>query len=57
MSTSSPKIHIGMDVHRDTVMIAVLPGSTEKPTIVKQLLDDDRKLRRFLARASANSYR
>jgi hypothetical protein len=35
MSTSSSKIHVGMDVHKDTVMVAVLPESAEKPTIVK----------------------
>jgi transposase len=52
MSTSSLKIHVGMDVHKDTVMVAVLPGSAEKPTIVKQLPNDERALRRFLARIS-----
>jgi len=50
MSTSSSKIHVGMDVHKDTVMIAVLPDASAKPTIVKQLPNDERKLRRFLAR-------
>jgi transposase len=52
MSTSSSKIHVGMDVHKDTVMIAVLPESAEKPTIVKQLPNDERALRRFLARVA-----
>ena len=50
MSTSSLKIHVGMDVHKDTLMVAVLPESAEKPTIVKQLPNDERALRRFLAR-------
>ena len=50
MSTSSLKIHVGMDVHKDTVMVAVLPESAEKATIVKQLPNDERALRRFLAR-------
>ena len=49
MSTSSSKIHVGMDLHKDTVMIAVLPEEAEKPTIVKQLANDERSLRRFLA--------
>jgi transposase len=52
MSTSSSKIHVGMDVHKDTVMIAVLPESAEKPTVVKQLPNDERALRRFLARTA-----
>ncbi len=52
MSTSSTKIHVGMDVQKDTVMIAVLPESAAKPTIVKQLPNDERALRRFLARVA-----
>jgi transposase len=50
MSTSSAKIHVGMDVHKDTVMVAVLPESAEKPTVVKQLPNDERALQRFLAK-------
>jgi transposase len=50
--STSPKIHVGMDVHKDTVMIAVLPESAEKPTIVKQLANDEGALRRFLARVA-----
>jgi transposase len=50
MSVSSLKIHVGMDVHKDTVMMAVLPESAEEPTIVKQLPNDERVLRRFLDR-------
>ncbi|MEX2529968.1 MAG: IS110 family transposase [Gemmatimonadota bacterium] len=50
MSTSSSKIDVGMDVHKDTVMVAVLPEDAAKPTIVKQLPNDERKLRRFLSR-------
>ena len=52
MSTSSFKIHVGTDGHKDTVMVAVLPGSAEKPTLVKQLPNDERALRRFLARVA-----
>lgn len=50
--SASPKIHFGMDVHKDTVMIAVLPEDVDTPTIVKQLPNDDAKLRRFLARVA-----
>lgn len=48
MSTS--KIYIGMDVHKDSVMVAVLPEEAAEPTVVKQLPNDDRKLRRFFER-------
>jgi len=50
--SASPKIHVGMDVHKDTVMIAVLPEDAATPTIVKQLPNDEAKLRRFLARVA-----
>ena len=54
MSTPSSKIYVGMDVHKDAVMMAVLPEAAEKPTIVKQLANDERALRRFLARIAEN---
>lgn len=50
--SASPKIHVGMDVHKDTVMLAVLPKDADTPTIVKQLPNDEAKLRRFLARVA-----
>ena len=50
--SSSPKIDVGMDVHKDTVMIAVLPEDADMPTIVKQLPNEEAKLRRFLARVA-----
>jgi len=51
MSVSAlPKIHVGMDVHKDTVMVAVLPEDADTPTVVKQLPNEERALRRFLAR-------
>jgi transposase len=50
--SASSKIHVGMDVHKDTVMIAVLPEDADEPTIVKQLPNDEAKLRRFLARVA-----
>jgi len=42
--SASPKIHVGMEVHKDTVMIAVLPEGVDTPTIVKQLPNDEAKL-------------
>ena len=37
MSTSSLKIHVGMDVHKDTVMVAVLPESAAYKEAVDRL--------------------
>ena len=35
--SANPKIHVGMDVHKDTVMVAGLPGDSERPNLVNQL--------------------
>ena len=32
------KVYVGMDVHKDTVMIAVLPEGVREPTVVKRLV-------------------
>ena len=45
MSTSM--IWIGMDVHKDTVMVAVYLNEAREPEIVQQLPNDSRKLKRF----------
>lgn len=52
MSSSDPIIWIGMDVHKDTVMVAVLEGGAREPEVVKQLPNDDRRLKRFFERWS-----
>jgi len=44
------KIYVGMDVHKDSVMVAVLPESSPEPTVVKRLPNEPRKLRRFFDR-------
>ena len=31
------KVYVGMDVHQDTVMIAVLPEGAREPTLVKRM--------------------
>ena len=36
------KVYVGMDVHKDTVMMAVLPEGAREPTLVKQLSHDPR---------------
>ncbi|MDK1039758.1 MAG: IS110 family transposase [Actinomycetota bacterium] len=51
-SSSSTIIWIGMDVHKDSVMLAVYDGRSKDPEIVEQLPNDLRKLKRFLDRWS-----
>lgn len=47
---TSRKMYVGMDVHKDTVTVAVLPEGAPVPTVVKQLPNDDRRLQRFFDR-------
>jgi hypothetical protein len=47
---SKAKVYVGMDVHKDTVMIAVLAEGAREPTLVKRLSHDPRRLRRLLNR-------
>ena len=44
------KVYVGMDVHKDSVMVAVLPEGVRGPTVVKRLSHDPRGLRRLLGR-------
>ena len=44
------KVYVGMDVHKDSVMIAVLPEGAREPTLVKRLSHDPRGIRRLLDR-------
>jgi transposase len=46
----SCKIYVGMDVHKDSVVVAVLPEDAEQPTMEKKLPNDLGKLRKFFAR-------
>ena len=43
-------LYCGMDVHKDTVMVAVLPEGAKEPTKIVQLMHDERKLKRWFAR-------
>ncbi len=47
---TSEKMYVGMDVHKDSVMVAVLPAAASAPTVVKPLVNDEPKLRRFFDR-------
>ena len=46
------KVYVGMDVHKDSVMIAVLPEGVRKPTLARRLSHDPRGIRRLLDRLS-----
>ena len=54
-SSSSSIIWIGMDVHKDSVMLAVYVGNSTEPELVKPLPNDPRKLKRFFERWSRRS--
>ena len=47
---SSSIIHVGMDVHKVTIMVAIFIDDAPKPEIVQQLPNDLGKLRRFFGR-------
>ncbi len=44
------KVYVGMDVHKDSVMIAVLPEGVREASLVKRLSPDPRGIRRLLDR-------
>ncbi|MDB4914698.1 MAG: transposase [Gemmatimonadetes bacterium] len=43
-------IYLGMDVHKDSITIAVLPGSAKAPTRLDKLPNDLPKLQKWIAR-------
>ena len=45
-------IYLGMDVHKDSITIAVLPESAKTPSRLEQLANDLPKLRRWLERVA-----
>lgn len=47
---SSSTIYLGLDVHKDSITVAVLPSAAAVPTRVERLPNDLVKLRRLLAR-------
>ena len=48
--TEKTKVYVGMDVHKDSVVIAVLWEGERDPALVKRLSHEPRKLRRVLDR-------
>ena len=47
---SESLIFVGMDVHQDTVTLAVFEGASKEEAVVQKLPNDLRKLRRFFDR-------
>lgn len=45
-------VYLGMDVHKESITIAVLPGGAKSPTRVDRLPNDLSRLKRFLERVS-----
>lgn len=45
-------IYLGMDVHKESITIAVLPAGAKSPTRVERLPNDLARLKRFLERVS-----
>ena len=48
-------VYVGMDVHKDSVMVSVLPEGAREPTLVKRLSHDPRGIRRLLDRLGAGA--
>ena len=46
-------LYCGMDVHKDTVVVAVLEADATEPTRVVKLLHEPRALRRFFDRLAS----
>jgi hypothetical protein len=50
---SSSTIYLGLDVHKDSITVAVLPAGAAAPSRVDRLSSDLAKLRRYCERLSA----
>ena len=48
-------IYLGMDVHKESITIAVLPGTAQAPTRVERLPNDLPKLKRFVDRLARDA--
>ncbi len=48
--TPTPMIYVGLDVHKDTIMLAALPDDAVAPTRVERLATDERALVQLLDR-------
>ena len=52
-SSAAPTIYVGLDVHKESVTVAVLPAGAPAPTRVDKLPNDPAKLRRYVDRLAA----
>ena len=50
-------IYLGMDVHKDCITIAVLPGAASVPTRLETVPNDLPKLQRWMARVARDGPR
>ncbi|MDP1858269.1 MAG: hypothetical protein Q8K82_06350 [Gemmatimonadaceae bacterium] len=48
-------IYLGMDVHKESIAIAVLPESAKTPTRLDRRPNDLKKLRKWIVRVAASS--
>ena len=51
-SSAASIIYLGMDVHKDSITVAVLPMTAKTPTRLERLPNDLPKLKRFLDRTA-----
>jgi transposase len=51
-STTRPIIYLGMDVHKDSITIAVLPAGAKTPTRLERLPNDLPKLKKWIDRVA-----
>ena len=49
-ASSTPTVYVGLDVHKDSVVSAVLPAGAKEPTEVERLPNEPRRLQRCLTR-------
>ena len=49
-SSSSLILYVGLDVHKETVVIAVVPAGAEKCTRIDRVPNDPKALRRYFER-------
>jgi transposase len=54
-SPSSSRIYLGMDVHKDSITIAVLPEGASAPTRLERLSYDPQKLKRLLDQVASTA--
>jgi transposase len=50
----SRKLYVGMDVHKDTIVIAVFSSAGREPEVLERVANDEKKLRRFFERLTRN---